>query len=132
MPGVERPIIGMVKAANVLVVDDERSILEIALRALALRGHQGTGVESAEEAAAALGAGTFDLVLLDHVLQGTTGMQSLARLKKLTKAPIYIMSGYTGEDTQRDVMLLGAAGFLPKPLDFSSLSAMIDALPERT
>ncbi|MDD5304808.1 MAG: response regulator [Elusimicrobia bacterium] len=118
------------KSARVLVVDDERPIVEIVLRALAQRGHLGTGADSAEAAAAALSAAPFDLVLLDHVLPGTTGMQALPRLRALTKAPIYVMSGYTGDDTRKDVMLLGASGFMPKPLVIAEIFALLEALPE--
>ena len=119
------------KAARVLLVDDEIQILEIMQRALAQRGHQATGADCAEAAKAALSAATIDLVLLDHVLPGVTGMQVLGKLITLTKAPIYIMSGYTGDDTRKDVMLLGATGFLPKPIDLAELFALIDALPEK-
>ncbi|MEQ1920479.1 MAG: response regulator [Elusimicrobiota bacterium] len=119
------------KSARVLIVDDERSIIEIVQRALVQRGHLATGVDCAEAAASALSAAPFDLVLLDHVLPGVTGMQALSRLRALTKAPIYIMSGYTGDDTHRDVMLLGATGFLPKPIDLATLFTLIDALPEK-
>jgi len=119
-----------VKSARVLVVDDEPAIIEILLRSLETQGHAGKGAESAEEAAAALSAGTYDLVLLDHVLPGVTGMQALGKLRGLTKAPVYIMSGYTGDDTRQDVMLLGATGFLPKPLALADLLAVIAALPE--
>jgi len=120
-----------VKAARVLLVDDEPANVEVLARSLDLKGHSGTGAGSAEAAEAALAAGSFDLVLLDHVLPGATGMQSLARLRALTKAPIYIMSGYTGDDTRMDAELLGAAGFLPKPIAINEIFALIDALPER-
>ena len=114
-----------------LVVDDERPNIEILSRALARAGHRATGADSAESALAALAAGLFDLVLLDHVLPGATGMQSLGALRKVTKAPIYIMSGYTDDDTRKDALLLGAAGFLPKPLDSAAIFALLEALPER-
>lgn len=119
------------KSARVLVVDDEAPIIEVMGTALAQKGHSATGAATAEAADAALASGAFDLVLLDHVLPGTTGMQALGRLQRRTKAPIYIMSGYTGDDTRQDVLLLGAAGFLPKPVDMSEIMALIDALPER-
>ena len=117
------------KAARVLLVDDEIQIREIMQRALAQRGHLAAGAECAEAAKAALSAGTFDLVLLDHVLPGVTGMQVLGKLRTLTKAPIYIMSGYTGEHAQ-DVMLLGERASCP-PIDLAVLFALIDALPEK-
>lgn len=114
------------------MVDDEPANIEILLRLLRQKGHDGAGAGHAEEAATALAGGTFDLVLLDNVLPGATGMQSLARLRALTKAPIHVMSGYTDDDTRRDAMLLGATGFLPKPIEVAALLAVVDALPERT
>ena len=120
------------KSAHVLVVDDERPNIEILLRALEQRGHSGAGALDAAAAAAALSAGSFDLVLLDNVLPGMTGMQSLAALGKLTKAPIHIMSGYTDDDTRRDALLLGAAGFLPKPIDIAEIYTLLETLPDKS
>ncbi len=113
------------------MVDDEPLNVEVIIRSLAGKGHEGVGAGSAEAAAAALEKGICDLVLLDHVLPGATGMQSIGRLRGLTKSPIYIMSGYSDDDTRKDAMLLGATGFMPKPLDTPALFAVIDALPER-
>lgn len=119
------------KKARVLLVDDEKTNVEVLSRALELKGHASAGAGSADAAAAALSSGVFDLVLLDNVLPGATGMQSLGRLRALTKAPIHIMSGSSDEETRKDSLLLGAAGFLPKPLDLAAIFAVIDALPER-
>lgn len=113
------------------MVDDEPLNVEIITRSLAGKGHQGIGAGSADAAASALEAGVCDLVLLDHVLPGATGMQSIGRLRGLTTSPIYIMSGYSDDDTRQDALLLGATGFLAKPLDMSAVFAVIDALPER-
>jgi DNA-binding response OmpR family regulator len=120
-----------VKKARVLIVDDDSASAEIFRRLLESRGHACVTAENAEDAASRLGEGAFDLVLLDHVLPGATGMQSLGRLRGLTKAPIHLMSGYTDDDTRTDAELLGASGFQPKPLDFAAIDGLIAALPER-
>jgi DNA-binding response OmpR family regulator len=57
-------------------------------------------------------------------------MQSLGRLRALTRAPIHLMSG--DDDVRRDALLLGATGFLKKPFDIHAIFALIDALPERS
>lgn len=119
------------KSAKVLVVEDERENLEILLRCLEQRGHAGVGAGSAEAAAQALEKSAFDLVMLDHVLPGETGMQALPRLRALTSAPIHVMSGYSDDETRRDAELLGASGFLPKPIELDGLYALLDSLPER-
>ena len=118
--------------AKVLVVDDERENIEILLRCLGQKGHPGLGAGSAEDAARELAKGEFDLVLLDQVLPDTTGMQALPRLRALTHASIYMMSGYCDDETRRDAQLLGANGFLPKPIELEALFAAIAALPERS
>lgn len=117
--------------ARILVVDDEQSCVEIVARILAARGHGVTGAGSAEEALEVLKRASFDVVLLDLSLPGMTGLQALAPMKTLTKAPIHIMSGQTDEETRDDALLLGATGFLPKPLNLKGLQALVDALPPR-
>ncbi|MBI5247794.1 MAG: response regulator [Elusimicrobia bacterium] len=116
------------KSARVLIVDDEPPIIEVLLRALAAKGHVARTVDNAEDAAALLNE-PFDLILLDHVLPGATGMQSLSRLRALTRAPVHLMSG--DSEVRQDALLLGATGFLEKPFDIQQIFALIEALPER-
>lgn len=117
--------------ARILVVDDERPSVDILNRILSARGHDVTGATSAEDALQVLKGSTFDLVLLDLVLPGMTGLQALSQMKALTKAPIHLMSGQTDDETRNDALTLGASGFLPKPLDLKDLHAIVDALPAR-
>lgn len=116
-------------AARLLVVDDEAPNREILTRLLEQRGHRVVCADSAEDAGALLRRERFDLVLLDHVLPGATGAQALRQFLPLTTAPIYVMSGYVDEDFRKDALLLGAAGFLPKPLDFAAVDVILEALP---
>jgi DNA-binding response OmpR family regulator len=117
--------------AIILVVDDESFAIEAISRFLMLKGHRVVGAGSAEEAAELLKKSRFDMVLLDIVLPGRTGLQALAEFRSLTKAPIHIMSGDNDEEAERAAMLLGASGFFGKPLDLSRVTAAADALPER-
>lgn len=119
------------RSARILVVDDEAVNIEIIARMLEPHGHAVTGAGSAEEALEVLRGSTFDLIILDLVLPGKTGMQALSEMKTLTDAPIHLMSGQTDPDTRRDALLLGAAAFQPKPLDLKALLAAVAALPPR-
>lgn len=110
-------------------MDDDAPSLEILKRLLAKRGHRATTASSVDAARVLLTAGSFDAVLLDHVLPGATGVQALREFRTLTKAPLYIMSGYNDPDFQKDALLLGASGFLSKPLDFAAVTALLEALP---
>lgn len=117
------------KNARVLIVEDDLPSLDILKRVLVQRGHLAATAGSAEAARVQLERGTFDLVLLDHVLPGRTGAQVLREFSALTEAPIYIMSGYVDEDFEKDALLLGASGFLSKPLDLAAVDAAVEALP---
>ena len=117
------------RGARILIVDDEKTALEILMRYLGMKGHRVVGANSAENAAEVLKTGAFDFVLLDVVLPGRTGLQALAEFRTLTRAPIHVMSGQSDEDSRRDALLLGASGFFGKPLDLPRVLAVIDALP---
>lgn len=117
------------KEARILVVDDEAQAREILTRLLERLGHHVTAAGSAEEARRLAQERRFDLVLLDHILPGATGMETLRELARLGQgAPVYLMSGYADEEFREDARLIGAAGFLSKPLDFAALEALVGAL----
>lgn len=118
------------KGARVLVVEDEKQALELVTRYLTARGLRVLGADSAERALDLARAGPVDFVLLDVILPGKTGHQALVELRGLTKAPIHLMSGLCDDDTKRDGLLLGAAGFFAKPLDLQAVVAAIEAVPE--
>lgn len=118
------------RTARILAVDDEPANLEILARYLESKGHATTGAGDAAQALAALRTQRFDLVLLDLILPGRTGLEVLTDILTLTNAPVLAMSGQSDDATRRDAMLLGASGFLPKPLDLAALCAVIDFLPE--
>ncbi|MFI5362946.1 MAG: response regulator [Elusimicrobiota bacterium] len=117
------------RGARILIVDDEPAAVEILLRFLSLKGHRPAGAGSAEEAVDVLRRAACDFVLLDIVLPGRTGLQALAELRTLTKAPIHMMSGQNDAEMRKDAMLLGASGFFGKPLDLEAILAAVDALP---
>lgn len=117
--------------AKILIVEDEDGLRAMYRRALTERGHAVTSVADAEAAGVALLAERFDLILLDLILPGSTGLQALASFTILSKAPVIMLTGQCDDDTRRDAELLGAAGFLPKPVDLSALGSMIAAMPKR-
>jgi DNA-binding response OmpR family regulator len=117
--------------ARILVVDDESVAIDILTHFLEAKGHRVDGAGSAEEAVDILRRNSYDFVLLDNVLPGRTGLQALAELKTLTRAPIHMMSGMNDGDMRQDALLLGANGFFGKPLDLPAILAAIEALPPR-
>ena len=118
------------RGARVLVIDDEKTSVEIVARYLAAKSHSVTGAGSAEEALVLLRAGSFDFIMMDVVLPGRTGLQALADVRSLCRAPVYMMSGQSEEDVLPDARLLGAAGYFAKPLDLPAIAAVLERLAE--
>jgi DNA-binding NtrC family response regulator len=113
--------------AQILVVDDEPSILATLKKALSLEGY---GVDVAGGVAVAeskLAKQSYDVVLLDVALPDGDG---LALLSKLTasgaEAQVIMMSGHATIDTAVRATHLGALDFLEKPLSTDRLLVVLD------
>jgi DNA-binding response OmpR family regulator len=117
--------------AKVLIVEDEIQSREIMTRYLEVKGHRVSTAASAEEALVAANDTSFDFILMDVVLPGRCGLQVIPELRRLTTAPIIMMSGQSEEDVLPDAKILGANGFLPKPIDLSKMNALLEN-PELT
>lgn len=117
------------KSFSVLVVDDEAGNRAFFTRALLSRGHLAVSAASAEDAYDLLSARDFDLILVDVVLPGASGLEAIGKFRALSRAAVYVMTGAGDDDLRRDVVLLGGAGYLPKPVDLDALDAVLMALP---
>jgi DNA-binding response OmpR family regulator len=109
-----------------LIVDDESVILEMLTRLLEEKGYSVRKAASAEAALAALEREPVDLILLDNVLPGMTGMRSLAEIRRRSSAPVIMMTGHYDEEFCRDALILGASDVLTKPIDQQALCATLE------
>lgn len=113
--------------AQVLVVDDEPSILTTLKTALRLEGYAvdvAGGVQLAEERA---NKKSYDLILLDVALPDGDGVDLLARLRESgNDAVVIMMSGHATVDAAVRATKLGAIDFLEKPLSTDRLLLVMD------
>ncbi|HLV64778.1 MAG TPA: sigma-54 dependent transcriptional regulator [Polyangiaceae bacterium] len=112
---------------QVLVVDDEPSILSTLKKALSLEGYSvevAGGVGIAEER---LAKKSFDVVLLDVALPDGDGLELLERLKASgTESAVIMMSGHATIDAAVRATRLGALDFLEKPLSTDRLLLVLE------
>ncbi|OGR90388.1 MAG: hypothetical protein A3J74_00275 [Elusimicrobia bacterium RIFCSPHIGHO2_02_FULL_57_9] len=113
---------------RLLVVDDEQGIVIVVSRCFAGHGYEVCGAGSAEEAIALVKERPFDLILLDSVLPGMSGMQAIEHLRRYSKAAIVMMTGHFDEQLKSDAVLVGAADCLSKPFDMAQLVELVDKL----
>ncbi|HBL18549.1 MAG: hypothetical protein A2X36_09160 [Elusimicrobia bacterium GWA2_69_24] len=110
---------------KVLIVEDHSLTARAIERCLAAAGWEVRITGAAESALPLLAAESFDAVLLDIGLPGMMGFSAITEFRARNKAPIIIMTGFPSEDGKKDSLLLGAADYWEKPLDFDGLSARI-------
>ena len=108
------------KARGQLVIRHGRGSLRIAAqqRLVQRRLAQAAGVGGGKEALALLGRKTFDVVILDVMMPGMDGIETLREMKK--KKPlmeVIMLTGHGTVDLCRRAFKAGAAEFLEKPVD---------------
>ena len=103
-------------SARILIVDDDRVILELA--SIILRS-DGYGVRTAGDGISALtllDKEPFELVLLDFMMPGKDGLQVLGEIKdKYPDVAVIIFTGMGSEDIAVRAMKSGAADYIMKP-----------------
>jgi two-component system, chemotaxis family, chemotaxis protein CheY len=126
--GNERPLI--------LVVDDDRAVLDEVATVLSGAKLASQGCTTAEEALAAAEANPPDLILCDVNLQGESGPELCDRIRQqpgLEHVPVMFLSGAQLPDIIRRSYATGGIYCLRKPFDPGVLVELIDqalAVPE--
>lgn len=113
---------------QILVVDDETSILKVIASYLAKRGEKCETAESGEQALALVEKHDFDIMLADLSMSGLDGLALTSRVKALRPHIVCILM--SGMGTRFDIiaaMKLGVFDFLDKPFaDLAVLAAVIE------
>jgi signal transduction histidine kinase len=119
--------------ANILVIDDEVGMREGCRRALTPHGFRVTTAEHGAEGLQTLAERTFDLVLLDAMMPGMSGLELLERVQAHDPDTVCVMiTGYATVDLAAQAMKKGAQDFLPKPFTSDELlTAVHRGLEER-
>ena len=121
-------------AATILVVEDEPAIQELVAFNLQQAGHLPVSAHSAEQALAVLRQALPDLILLDWMLPGISGVELARRLKAdpYTRPVPIIMLTARGEEQDKITGLeTGADDYITKPFSPRELMARIKAVLRR-
>lgn len=104
-------------SVRLLLVDDDRWLLESMADWLGTQGFTVTTAISSAAAKDKLRSGAFDLSLVDINLEGEDGFQLLSWCrKKVPDLPVVMISGYAGPDAGPEAIAAGAVDLLTKPV----------------
>lgn len=122
----------MPQSPHILVVDDHQEIRTSVTRFLEKNGLRATAAKDARDMDVKLAAGHFDLMVLDVMMPGETGLSVCRRISADLDLPIILLTAL-GEDADRIVGLeLGADDYLAKPFNPRELLARIKAVLRRS
>ena len=117
---------------RILVVEDERKLAEVVASALRVEHHDAVLARTGEDGFFRANAESFDLVLLDLMLPGRSGLEILQALRKRqVQTPVLILTARDAIDDRVLGLDLGADDYLVKPFALPELLARVRALLRR-
>ena len=117
---------------RVLVVEDERKLAEVVASALQAEHYDVVVASTGEEGFFRANAEVFDLLVLDVMLPGRSGLEILRALRgRRIETPVLILTARDGVDDRVLGLDLGADDYLVKPFALPELLARIRALFRR-
>jgi DNA-binding NtrC family response regulator len=115
-----------VELLRVLVVDDERELVDALVERLNMRGVQATGVTTGAEALRCMKEAEHDVVLLDVKMPSPGGLDVLREIKRQwPERQVVLLTGHGSALDAQLGMQLGAFDYVMKPVDIEALMAIL-------
>ena len=113
--------------SRILVVDDEKHVLDALTTVFEKSGHEVSAVLTGPLALASYATFKPDLVLLDLLMPGMDGFEVQRRLVEYDpNLPIVVLTGVTDPQTAERAMEEGATAYITKPINWDQVEATIE------
>ncbi len=114
------------KRPTVLVIDDDKRILEAFKILMASENCNMIAASDTEEVLGKIEGKELDLIITDFILETKSSIEIITLIrKKLPNVPVAVMTGYSGLLTEKDAKSFGVNYFLKKPLDLTKMRQII-------
>ncbi len=115
-------------AMNILVVDDERPIVDLCVKVLGRLGHEVAGLTNGEEALSKIAGSPIDLLVVDYKMPGLNGFEVIRRARSLHSGiRIVLITGHGTREVVGEAIDGGVNGILVKPFTPDELTQTITA-----
>lgn len=125
----------MVASANILVVDDERDLLDLVVYNLKKSGYETLTAGDGKQALSQVSKTQPDLIILDVMMPGLSGTEVLTRLRAdpaTAKLPVILLTAKSEEVDQVVGLTVGADDYVTKPFSMKVLMARVESLLRRS
>jgi two-component system phosphate regulon response regulator OmpR len=104
-------------APHILVIDDDQKIRDLLARYLFEQGFRVTTAADAECARASLRGLAFDVILLDVMMPGESGLDLAREIKKTLDIPICMLTARVEAEQRIEGLEIGVDDYIPKPFE---------------
>ena len=118
--------------AHILVVDDDEGIRSLVKKYLDEKKYLVTTADNAENASEKIKIIKFDLIILDIMMPGKSGLEFLEEHKKNINTPIILLTAKGEPDERITGLEMGADDYLPKPFEPKELVLRIKNILNKT
>lgn len=117
---------------HVLVVEDDLRLRGLLVKFLTESGYRATGAPSAEAARDVLSSLAFDLIVLDIMLPGMSGLDLTRELRRTSDVPIILLTARGAPEDRINGFEHGADDYLAKPFEPRELLLRVNSILKRT
>ena len=118
--------------AHILVVDDDDGIRLLVKKYLSENNYLISTAENAEEALKITQIVKFDLIILDIMMPGKSGLEFIKENKKILETPIILLTAKGQANERVEGLEIGADDYLPKPFEPKELILRIQNIISKT
>jgi CheY-like chemotaxis protein len=119
-------VIPLAKQIKILLVDDDKDLVQVVKIALELNGFKVTTSNNGQEAYFKFGNDIFDAVVTDLMMPKMDGVELITAIQKISEVPIFIISALVENNRHRLKDMKGLV-ILPKPFDTDVLCQKLKA-----
>ena len=121
----------MSEPAHILVIDDDERLRELLRRFLEESGFRVTGANSAAEARDYMKVMHFDLLVIDVMMPGETGVEFLASIRPAANIPALFLTALSETENRIEGLEAGADDYIAKPFEPRDLILRISRILDR-